>query len=62
MKKWPFIKMKPMNSRWLNNYYTFVVVTKTLKTMLYLLIAFGIFLMAVGIAFLSESRKSDRVQ
>lgn len=30
--------------------------------MLYLLIAFGIFLMAVGIAFLSESRKSDRVQ
>lgn len=31
MKKWSFIKMKPMNSRWLNNYYTFVEVTKHLK-------------------------------
>jgi nitrogen fixation-related uncharacterized protein len=29
--------------------------------MIYLLIAFGIFLMAVGVAFFSESRKSDQV-
>jgi hypothetical protein len=30
--------------------------------MLYLLIAFGVFLMAVGIAFLSESRKGHDAQ
>jgi hypothetical protein len=39
----------------------FVNVTKLLKTMMYLVIAFGIFLMAVGVAFLNESRKSDQV-
>jgi hypothetical protein len=30
--------------------------------MLYLLIAFGVFVIAVGIAFLSDSRKSKGVQ
>ena len=39
----------------------FVPVTKQFKIMMYLLIAFGIFLMAVGVAFLNESRKSDQV-
>ena len=54
--------MKHIDSIKLLLYFTFVTELQTYNTntMIYLLIAFGIFLMAVGVAFLTESRKSDR--